>query len=40
MGNSKDKSGNVLSDDKEKANALYRGMFLRRLLDGPNLRMD
>ena len=37
MGNLKDECGNILRDDKDKADALYRGMFLGQHLDDPNI---
>ena len=37
MGNLKDECGNILRDNKDKADALYRGMFLGQHLDDPNL---
>ena len=33
MGNLKDECGNILSDNKDKADALYRGMFLGQHLE-------
>ena len=37
MGNLKDEQGNFLIDDKDKANALYRSMFLGQHLDTASL---